>query len=122
MSRRPPYRPQRVFIGRNPAEAHHAKGLLENEGIAAEIRGEALFGARGEVPWHEAMPSVWVLEEDAPRAREILEDYHADDVSSSPWEMWSCPKCGETLEGQFTQCWACGSERPDGSAPTSERR
>jgi hypothetical protein len=24
---------------------------------------------------------------------------------------WNCA-CGETLGGQFTQCWRCGADRP----------
>ena len=26
---------------------------------------------------------------------------------------WRCVTCGEVIEGQFSQCWRCGSERPD---------
>jgi hypothetical protein len=27
-------------------------------------------------------------------------------------ERWTCPQCGEPLEGQFTACWQCGTARP----------
>jgi len=27
-------------------------------------------------------------------------------------ERWTCAKCGETLEGQFTECWKCGASHP----------
>jgi predicted nucleic-acid-binding Zn-ribbon protein len=25
--------------------------------------------------------------------------------------MWTCPKCGERLEGSFDACWSCGTTR-----------
>ena len=27
-------------------------------------------------------------------------------------ERWRCAQCGESLEGQFTECWNCGASRP----------
>jgi hypothetical protein len=104
---------QRVFIGRNPAEAHHARGLLLQIGIEAEVRGEALHGARGEIPLHEAMPSVWVLEIDAKRARELLDGYFVEAPTASQGNAWVCSKCGERHEAQFTSCWSCRTERPN---------
>ncbi|MGH7830408.1 MAG: DUF7577 domain-containing protein, partial [Candidatus Binatia bacterium] len=26
-------------------------------------------------------------------------------------EPWQCRKCGEVIEGQFTDCWNCGSSQ-----------
>jgi hypothetical protein len=106
-------RPVMIFIARNPTEAHHAKGLLEAEGIFAEIRGEALFSAQGEIPIADSRPTLWVLQSDAERGRDVLKDYHsprAEEVAGQPWVCWNC---GEVLEGQFTNCWSCGSERRD---------
>jgi predicted amidophosphoribosyltransferase len=31
-------------------------------------------------------------------------------------QSWLCPGCGETIEGQFSDCWQCGAERPAGEA------
>jgi hypothetical protein len=41
---------KQVFVAQHPTEAHVIKGLLEAEGIRAEVRGESLFGVRGEAP------------------------------------------------------------------------
>ena len=30
--------------------------------------------------------------------------------------MWSCPKCGESIEDNFDACWNCGTGQ-DGTAP-----
>ena len=36
--------------------------------------------------------------------------------------MWTCPKCSEQVENQFTECWNCGTgngENPTSSGPAS---
>lgn len=108
----------RVFSAAHSAEAHLVKGLLESEGIAATVRGEDLALARGGVPiTPDTGPSVWVLEpEDAERAREIVARFKADATPVGPAGPWRCTSCGESLEAQFTTCWNCGAERPDGPA------
>lgn len=102
---------RRVFVGQNPAEAHFIRGLLEGAGISCEIRNEHLFGARGEIPVSsDFLPSVWVLESDVGTVADVLRDFEEGEQTSGP--SWTCPKCGETLEAQFTDCWNCGAARP----------
>lgn len=69
----------RVFVAAHPAEAHLVKGMLETAGIPCEIRREALFGAAGEVPVFDARPEVWVTDEQAATARELIEAPFADE-------------------------------------------
>jgi hypothetical protein len=68
---------KQVFVARNPAEAHIVKGLLESRGITAEVRGEALWGTRGETPLTpDTLPTVWVLDDKkAPEAAGIVKEY-----------------------------------------------
>lgn len=35
---------RQVFVAQHPTEAHFVKGLLEADGIPAEMHGEGLFG------------------------------------------------------------------------------
>lgn len=101
-----------VFVANNPTEAHLIAGVLSSCGIDAEIRGEALFGARGEVPPSPStLPTVWVEDEKADEARQILAvrpDAAAAGVAERPWK---CATCGETIEPQFDLCWNCGRAR-----------
>ncbi len=99
---------QRVYTARHPIDAHLVRGLLEAEGIPAEVRGEVLFGARGEIPMTEdTLPSVWVLDEwAATRARSVVLRHRAG-LAPAAGPAWSCPACGETLEPQFSDCWRC---------------
>jgi len=103
-----------VFSAYTTAEAHLLKGLLESEGITAEVRGEVLSGILGDIPLLENRPSVWVEESDAARAEEIVRDFQHDRVQKG--DAWRCD-CGETLDAQFTACWQCGRSRAEQPPP-----
>jgi hypothetical protein len=106
---------KQVFVARTPTEAHLVKGVLETRGIRAEVRGEALWGTRGEIPLTpDTLPTVWVLDDlQAPEGVRIVKEY-ASSASASGLEAqgWRCPACGEQLEPQFSECWKCGASRP----------
>jgi hypothetical protein len=106
-----------IFVAQHPTEAHFVRDLLEAEGIAAEVRGEALFGMRGEAPvTPDTLPSVWVSGESLEKALAIVAAYRdGDGRAEAVGEPWRCPGCGEELEPQFTECWECGSARPKGA-------
>ena len=100
------------LIGFGPYERPLAallKGRLEQEGIACLLRNEELFAAMGEIPFLEIRPELWVIDDEVlPRARLLLEGWLQRDERSG---AWTCPACGEHLEGQFGSCWNCGRER-----------
>lgn len=97
---------KRVFSSHNLVLAHHARNLLEAEGVETEVRNQALSSAMGEIPPAECQAEVWVLnDEDAPRALGILRR----PAPSGP--DWTCAACGEVSGPQFTQCWKCGALR-----------
>jgi hypothetical protein len=55
----------KVFIANDPVEAHFVRSLLEQEGIAAEVRGEALFGLRPKIGIaSDTLPAVWIFNDD----------------------------------------------------------
>ncbi|HKW13347.1 MAG TPA: DUF2007 domain-containing protein [Candidatus Krumholzibacteria bacterium] len=67
---------KQVFVAQNPAEAHLVRGMLESNGIPAEVRGEALWGTRGETPLTpDTLPTVWVDDPDATEAARIVKEY-----------------------------------------------
>ncbi len=102
-----------VFIAQHPFEAHFVKGLLEANGIEAEVRGEALFGALGELPITlDSLPSVWIVDDGQQRkALAVIATFEGGDPSAGS-EPWTCSGCGERLDAQFTACWRCGADRP----------
>lgn len=108
---------KRVFVARHPIEAHLVLGILESEGIVAEVRGEALSWALGEIPiTMDSLPSVWVLDDSqADRAAALVIRYEQKhEPLQTTGRQWRCPECGEMIDPQFTSCWQCGAEGPSG--------
>src|SRR5687768_4904637 len=116
-----------VYTGRDEMDANFVRGLLEQAGIEAVVQGGALEGAWSTLPLSaQSLPSVFVkTDEDVARAAPILDQYRKvdrananepEDADRPPQPAWQCPRCGEKLEGQFVQCWKCGTNRPAGAA------
>lgn len=72
-----------IYQAAHGVDAHMVKGLLEQAGIPAQVRGEYLQGALGELPVN-GMVTVWVGEPDALRAREILRDWEHSAPEETP--------------------------------------
>ena len=103
---------KQLHAARHAVEAHLIKGFLLSHGISAEVRGEFLTSGWGELPVDVC--SVWVIDDaqfDA--ANELLAAFLKGTFARMfSGESWSCPRCDEKLEGQFTQCWHCGAAKP----------
>ncbi len=67
---------RRVYIGDTPAEAWHIHNVLDQHGIASELRNETLFGATGEIPVLESLPEVWVSDVNSVAAEQQLGARH----------------------------------------------
>ena len=107
---------KKVYAAINPVDAHLVKGVLEGERIAAEVRGEFVFGMRGEIPiTPDTCPSVWILDDsDYDKAMALVATFSEPDrIDSHPGDLWRCA-CGEDNESQFTECWKCGNARNNG--------
>jgi hypothetical protein len=102
---------KQLHVARHAPEAHLVRGFLASHGIAAEVRGELLTSGWGELPLDVC--SVWVKDDgDYARAAELVKDFFTGaDARRHGGEAWTCANCGEALEGQFTQCWHCGTFR-----------
>ncbi len=106
---------KKVYVARNPADAHLLRALLEGEGIRADVIGEFLYSCLGELPISpDCRPSVWVVDDsDCEKAEEIIGRYKlAEDAPRDDREEWKCSGCGETNEDLFMECWQCGRSRP----------
>jgi hypothetical protein len=98
---------RRVFSSFDLVAVHHARNVLEAQGIRAVVKNERLASAMGELPPAECQAEVWVLDEaEAQHAERLLRE--GAQASGPPWP---CAGCGERIEPQFTQCWRCGATR-----------
>lgn len=106
----------KVFTAQNPTEAHFVMGLLQAEGLDAEVRKESLFTTVGGAGALVGMlPEVWALNPDQiTQARAIVDRYASGKINASPaMPPWTCAQCGESHEPQFTSCWKCGAVKAD---------
>ena len=88
----------------------HLRQLLESHHIKCIAKNEFLLGGVGEIPPTECWPELWVVEDfQYEKARQLVEGFLASAQDSDA--DWHCPECGVRLEGQFTACWRCGTER-----------
>ena len=105
---------KRILRCLHPLQAEHYANVLRAAGFACNVRGAALYGAVGDIPWQECAPEVWLRnDDDLDLATRVLEEL----AMASKGEAWRCDRCGETLEPQFATCWQCGKERDE--RPTS---
>lgn len=66
-----------VYEAENIIDAHLVKGLLEESGIPAWVRGEYLAGAVGELPMM-GLVAVCVSETDVPQAEGVMRAFHRE--------------------------------------------
>ena len=106
---------KQVYSARNEIDAQLVKGFLDEQGIESVVQGAALSNVIGEIPMTpETLPTLWVRDEDVDRAIDAIAGFKADAVpAQSAAPPWKCPKCGEEIESQFTECWNCGTSRPE---------
>ncbi|WP_421620758.1 DUF2007 domain-containing protein [Alkalilimnicola ehrlichii] len=102
---------KRVFSVENRMLVERYRQALEDAGIPCQLRNEFLGGGAGELPVNEVWPEIWVADEDEQRARTLLKELKAREADPGP--DWTCPRCGETLGGQFDACWNCGALRTE---------
>jgi hypothetical protein len=103
---------KQVHAAKHAPEAHLVRGFLESNGIAAVVRGEFLTSGWGELPVDVC--AVWITDDaQFERANALLVSFLNGDLARQHRdEAWTCPKCSEHLEGQFTACWKCGAPKP----------
>jgi len=105
---------KRVLVAAHSAEAQLVKGLLEANGIQAEVRNEELFSVLTGIL--AVQPEVWITDDSQIEpALVIVESCRQTGGESSrvPYRTWKCLACGEEIESHFTSCWRCGQPAPD---------
>jgi hypothetical protein len=84
------------------------QNILEGHGISCWIKNEFISAGIGQLPPIECWPQLCVDDGDFSEAERIVAEALAVEESAA----WICDSCGEEIEGQFTECWKCGSSRP----------
>jgi hypothetical protein len=115
-----------VYSAANGLEAHSLRAALTDKGIRAQVVGETLGTAAGDLPLGDATaPKIWVREGDAGRAREIIAECtsqprqerseHVDDDEQAEDITFLCEECGSSIKfpvgrcGHVETCPNCGN-------------
>lgn len=101
---------KKVYAAPDMISAGNVRNLLRQAGIEAFLRNQYLLGGAGDLPVNECWPEVWVDDADALRALAFLAELERQ--AATPRPDWICERCGERNEGQFSECWRCGAQRP----------
>lgn len=101
---------KRLYTDQNSLMVGNIKNILENNGIACIIKNFMLVGGLGELPPTVCSTELWVLDDEKYNDAEIiLKNIFSDNKQNL--SEWKCINCGETVEGQFTECWNCGKSK-----------
>lgn len=102
---------ERVYTAQDLMLVGHLEAVLQSHRIGCMVKNRFLTGGAGELPPTDLWPEIWVADEQADRAREIIAGVLAEGEQPSP--DWTCPRCGEVVEGQFAECWNCQASAPE---------
>ena len=98
---------KRVFTSPDSTELGLLKNMMQKAGIRCVERNEQMAQTIPSAPFQA---ELWVENEaDYPAAIAFLEGWQRP--TNAAGASWTCSRCGETLEGQFSKCWKCGTKR-----------
>jgi hypothetical protein len=89
-------------------DAYLVQNLLTEADIETQILNEYAQGGLGEIPFTQAYPEVWLVNEaDYTAARKIIDSFEQrpDAIGTLV-----CGKCKEINPESFEVCWHCGAE------------
>lgn len=99
---------RRLTIAPNLALATLWADMLTHAGITTRVQRAFASGIAGELPPDQALPELWVMDDDRLEAARTL----LAQLCQAPHRHWACPGCGEIVDGPFEQCWNCGTAMP----------
>lgn len=98
---------KKIYTAENLIEANIMLDLLEHAGVKARLFNENAQGGLGEIPFTNAYPEVWVLNDnDFSRGQVVASDYDNLPIETG---ITFCRACGEENPRNFQLCWKCSS-------------
>lgn len=94
-----------VYQDMDTAKVGLINGLLRDNGIDTVLHNWSAANITS-IPIPALYPSIRVeTAEDARKARALIDEFFNSDTNDSP--EWTCPKCNESVDGNFSECWSC---------------
>jgi hypothetical protein len=102
----------KVFEDFELSKVGQFQSVLEAAGIHTHLKNQFTSSVLGEIPFVEAMPELWILEDDdLVVARRLIEELLS--TNDDPGPEWTCAECDSVVDGVFGRCWKCNAQRPD---------
>ena len=102
---------RKLFVHSDRVLVGHVASVLQSHGIDVMVRNDVLGAAAGELPVNETWPEVWVVsDDDYTQAERLLSEVIAPEPVETSAQPWTCPRCAETIEPQFSECWLCAAD------------
>jgi hypothetical protein len=99
-----------IFTHQDYTRVGYYKSILDDAGIHNFIRNEHVHNTMTQIVNKVYLPTLCVaVDEDYDRAMQILSAMHNPPPCETP--DWCCPKCAESVPGNFDLCWKCGEPR-----------
>ena len=97
------------------AQADLCAAMLDQHGINAQVADSGIVGVDWFLSNAVGGVKVQVAEQDRERAELVLHDSHtaSSNKDAESQGEWTCPRCGEQVEGDFDLCWNCQASRPE---------
>ena len=100
----------KVFEDFELSKVGQFQSVLEAEGIHTHLKNQFTSGVLGEIPFVEAIPQLWILEDDdLLKAKRLIQELLWTSPDDEP--EWTCPNCDSIVDGVFTRCWKCNRLR-----------
>ena len=102
---------RKVYSCNSIIELQPYKFALKAKGIEFLIKNEFAQGAIGELPPTDALPQIWVLnDDDFALAEQLCIEVEQEQLQLS--EDWRCANCDEINASSFEYCWQCQTIKP----------
>ena len=102
---------RKIYENFDYAKVGHYESILNAEGIPTHVKNLGASIGLGEIPFTQIYPELWVVNDsDYDRAIELLKPIH--ELQTQEFKDWKCTECGAEVEGNFGECWNCGTLRP----------
>ena len=102
----------RVYSNPDPAVAHLVRNALAQIGVPAVVRNDGTATLM-DLPTVATWAEVWasVAEDRLGDVQQVVAEVTGHAAPDA--EAWTCAECGESIEGSFGACWACGAPTPE---------
>jgi hypothetical protein len=103
---------EKFYTDYNQIKVREIKAMLDDADIPCFLKNEFIQGASGEIPPHETLPEIWLVDEQWRQRAQGLVDTLERELAKASQIEWQCSTCNEINEGQFMMCWQCQQEKP----------